>query len=137
MPLRLVILTILAWLVPPSQGRAETLAAGLTTCREVVSDAARLACYDGLVPVGQGDRFSGKGSGITPEFTVAAPRLMRFDSSDVIMVVYLLNEAGAVVQNLHRGGAGGGAFLIETPGRYHVQVNASGAWSVTVLPPSP
>ncbi|WP_417606525.1 hypothetical protein [Primorskyibacter flagellatus] len=135
MSLRLVMHAFLAWsLLPTSLSRADTLAAGLMTCREVVSDAARLACYDGLAPTVQGERFTGKGSGITPEFTVETPRLMRFDSADVIMVVYLLDDSGAVVQNLHRGGAGGGEFLIENPGRYHLQVNASGAWSVTVLP---
>ena len=134
MSLRLVTLTVLAGTGFPPQVSAEPLAAGWLTCREILSDTARLACYDALELSQTGERFTGKGSGITPEFTVETPRLMRFDSADVIMVVYLLDDSGAVVQNLHRGGAGGGEFLIETPGRYHLQVNASGAWSVTVLP---
>lgn len=99
-----------------------------------MSDARRLACYDALKAPATGDLFRGKGSGITPEFTVETPRLMRFDSADVIMVVYLLDEDGAVVQNLHRAGAGGGEHVIARPGRYHVQVNASGAWTVNILP---
>lgn len=127
--------TVLAVLGCPPDVSAKSLAAGLQACREIVSDAARLSCYDALVLPRAGDVFTGSGSGITPVFVVEAPRLMQFDSADVIMVAYLLDEADRVVQNLHRGGAGDGAFLIETPGRYHVQVNASGAWQVRVLPP--
>ena len=53
-------------------------------------------------------------------------------SSDAVMVVYLLNERDEVVQNLHRGGKGEGSYLIEMPGRYHVQVNATGHWKIRV-----
>ena len=61
----------------------------------------------------------GRGSGVTPQFEVATQRLMTFESSDAVMVVYLLNERDEVVQNLHKGGKGEGFFLIEVPGRYH------------------
>lgn len=132
MPGRLVTLSFVAGCFIPYQSPATPLAAGLVTCREVISDVERLTCYDRLADTGQGEQFNGQGSGITPTFEVAAPRLMTFESEDAVMVVYLLNAQDEVVQNLHRGGAGGGSFLIETPGQYHVQVNATGRWTIRV-----
>lgn len=89
----------------------------------------RLACYDSLT-VSAELEITGKGSAVTDPFTLAAPRLLRFESDDAIMVVYLLNEAGSVVQNLHRGGAGEGRHLIKEPGTYRIQVNATGGWAL-------
>lgn len=103
-------------------------------CREVPEPEARLACYDALtVPADL--EVTGKGSAVTDPFRITEPRLLRFESDDAIMVVYLLDEAGAVVQNLHRGGAGAGEHLIEEPGQYSVQVNATGGWSLRLEAP--
>ncbi|TQD37353.1 hypothetical protein ACTTAK_07190 [Rhodobacter capsulatus] len=137
MSLRLVTGAFLAALGSPPDAAAKSLAAGLQTCREIPSDTARLACYDRLAVPDPGEVFIGRGNGITPAFEVAAPRLMRFESADVIMVIYLLDAADRVVQNLHLGGAGGGEYLIKTPGRYHVQVNATGGWRIDLAPPVP
>lgn len=90
---------------------------------------ARLTCYDALMSSVELS-IDGAGSAVTELFQVTAPRILRFHSSDAIMVVYLLNEAGDVVQNLHRGGAGEGRYLIQHPGLYRVQVNATGGWSL-------
>ncbi|MBY5986321.1 hypothetical protein [Roseovarius atlanticus] len=91
-----------------------------------------MTCFDELAAAEDAEEFTGSGSGVTPQFDVVAPRLMTFESSDAVMVVYLLNERDEVVQNLHRGGKGEGSYLIEMPGRYHVQVNATGHWKIRV-----
>jgi hypothetical protein len=109
-------------------------AADLSLCAALDRDAERLACYDRLAGRAQMAAFSGKGGGVTPPFTVTAPTLLRFESADAIMVVYLLNADGTVAQNLHKGGVGVGEHLIETPGAYSVQVNASGGWRVWLAP---
>lgn len=116
----------------PSHGLADPVAAGLSACRQIASDAKRLDCFDELAAVEDVEEFTGSGSGVTPQFEVATPRLMTFESSDAVMVAYLLNERDEVVQNLHKGGKGEGFFLIEIPGRYHVQVNATGQWKIRV-----
>ncbi len=109
--------------------------ADLAACRALSDDGARLACYDAL-PVPGMAAFSGKGSGMAGPFTVTRPQMLGFQSDDAILVAYLLDDAtGAVVQNLHHGGAGMGHFLIETPGTYRVQVNASGGWRIELSAP--
>ncbi|MEM0950358.1 MAG: hypothetical protein AAGK37_23410 [Pseudomonadota bacterium] len=115
-------------------GFAEPLAAQLMVCREISQPEARLECYDGLA-VRADLEVIGKGSAVTDPFTITEPRVLRFESEDAIMVVYLLNDAGDVVQNLHRGGAGVGEHLIEDPGQYRVQVNATGGWFLRLEAP--
>lgn len=122
---------IIGWLAP-SQVMADPVATGLNACRQIASDARRLTCFDELAAAEDAEEFTGSGSGVTPQFDVVTPRLMTFESSDAVMVVYLLNERDEVVQNLHRGGKGEGSYLIEMPGRYHVQVNATGHWKIRV-----
>lgn len=133
MPVRLVI-AALAISGLSAEGFAGPLADRLLACRALKPPDARLRCYDALVP-STDLAIDGKGSAVTDLFTVSAPRLLRFESADAIMVVYLLDEAGKVVQNLHRGGAGEGQHLIELPGTYRVQVNATGGWSLRLEVP--
>lgn len=129
MPHRLVAVISLAACSSGTMAAAESLAAELQFCREIYSNEDRLACYDGLTsPVELS--IDGKGSAVTQLFEVTEPRVLRFQSSDAIMVVYLLNQDGEVVQNLHRGGAGEGQHVISYPGHYRVQVNATGGWSL-------
>ena len=131
MPRRLVIrrLVILVGLL------AAPAHADLAACRALSDEGARLACYDAL-PVPGTTAFQGKGSGMAGPFSVTDPQMLAFESDDAILVAYLLNDkTGEVVQNLHRGGAGIGHFLIETPGTYRVQVNASGGWRIDLSPP--
>lgn len=106
--------------------------AGFAACRGLASDAARLGCYDALpVPEQAANlRFNGAGSALTAPFDVGTRARLSFTSDDAIFVAYLLDPEGRVVQNLHRGGAGQGEFLIEAPGRYRLQINASGGWRV-------
>lgn len=125
----------LAFVFAPAPARADDLAAGLRACRGEASDGRRLACYDALDAKRLLASFAGAGSGTTAAFDVAGPSLLRFESLDVIMVVYLLGADGQVVQNLHRGGAGTGSFLIEEAGVYRVQVDASGGWRISVEEP--
>lgn len=114
---------------------AAALADSLRACRGIVGASARLACYDALTPGGPEHAFRGAGSAELPQFAIPGPRLLRFTSDDAVMVLYLLNASGEVVKNLHRAGAGEGAFLIETPGEYSLQVNATGGWTIRIETP--
>lgn len=114
---------------------ASPLVDSLRACRGIAGASARLACYDALAPGGPEHAFRGAGSAELPRFTITGPRLLRFTSDDAVMVLYLLNARGEVVKNLHRAGAGEGAFLIETPGEYSLQVNATGGWTIRVDAP--
>ncbi|SEN77523.1 hypothetical protein SAMN04489859_101646 [Paracoccus alcaliphilus] len=115
---------------------AQPFQPAFAACRAVQAAKARLACYDALpLPEAEATTFRGAGSGMAGPFQVTGPQMMRFHSDDAIFVAYLLDGEGQVVQNLHHGGAGEGAFLIETPGTYRVQVNASGGWRVMLSPP--
>lgn len=129
MPVRLV--ALIAALIP-NGAVADILATSLGTCRAISDNQTRLACYDALPLPGSGEVFEGKGNGVTPPFDISAPRLLNFESNDAVMIAYLLDDGGRVIQNLHRGGAGRGSYLIETPGRYHLQVNATGGWRMTL-----
>lgn len=132
MPRRLVITALLLMAGPAS---ALDLAAGLKACRSEADQARRLDCYDALaghVPVIE---FNGVRNRILPSFEVTAPLRLVFESMDAIMVVYLLDASGAVVQNLHQAGSGSGSFMIEKPGRYGLQVNASGGWQIRLEQP--
>lgn len=128
MPGRLVIAALL--LAGPAAGR--DLSAGLAECRALSQDGARLACFDRLAHPGDVVEFHGAGSRITPQFAITRPSRMTFISADVVMVIYLLDEGGKVVQNFHQAGAGQGTFLIERPGTYSLQINATGGWRVEV-----
>lgn len=112
---------------------AADLEAAVAACRAVADPQARLACYDAAAQ-GVGARFSGRLSGMTEPFDIAAPTLLRFASDDAVLVLYVLDAAGSVVQNLNQAGVGEGRFLIEAPGRYRLQINASGGWRVWLEP---
>ncbi len=124
---------ILALLFAAAAAQAD----GLGACRALTEAAARLACYDAL-PLPDAAavvEFHGKGGGMTDAFDVTAPQMLTYESDDVVLVAYLLDASGAVVQNLHRAGIGAGQYLIQTPGSYRVQVNATGSWRVAVSAP--
>ncbi len=131
----LVPLVLTLFLPPPALAR--DLAQDVALCRAIGADAARLACYDRLAAPKAVARFDGNGGAITPLFTLTAPGRLNFTSRDAVMVIYLLDKDGAVVRNLHRAGAGDGTFLIADPGSYSLQINATGAWRVEILPEEP
>ncbi|MEM1346612.1 MAG: hypothetical protein AAGI34_18795 [Pseudomonadota bacterium] len=114
---------------------AADLADGLAGCAAISANQDRLACFDRLAEQATTDVFSGKGGGMTGAFTVETPRLLHFESSDVIMIATLLRADGSVAQNLHQAGRGVGRHLIAIPGEYRLQVDASGAWRVWLSTP--
>ena len=63
-------------------------------------------------------------------FTLDVPTRLRYRSQGVIFVLYVLNERGEVLQNLHLGGAGDGDYLIAEPGRYSLQIDGSARWQI-------
>ncbi len=135
MSVRLVILS-LTGAVAIFPLTAAAFGSSFAACRAMQEDTARLACYDALpMPRTDTAEFRGAGNGMAGPFDVTGPQMMRFRSDDAIFVAYLLDENGQVVQNLHHGGAGEGAFLIERPGTYRVQVNATGGWAITLSVP--
>lgn len=126
------LVSITCCLLVPCAAMAQQLPEALAACRGIAENDKRLACYD-AIPEDQNDLvFSGSGSAVTPFFDVESTRNMQFESQDVIMVLYLLDEQGQVVQNLHLGGASRSTYQIDVPGRYQLQVNASGGWRITL-----
>jgi len=126
----------LASLVFALIGACGTAVAGtaIAGCRTVADDAARLACYDGLAMRDEGWQAQGVGFAVTDEVTAKAGDVLGFENRDAVLVITLLDASGAVVQNLHHGGQGEGRHLIAAPGRYRVQVSASGGWAVWLEP---
>lgn len=114
---------------------AQDLASDLLACRKLGEEPARLACYDALQVHVAFSEFSGAGSRVIAPFDLPGPARLVFESMDAIMVVYLLDESGQVIQNLHQAGAGRGAHMIEQAGRYGIQVNASGGWRLRLETP--
>lgn len=115
---------------------AGPLETALRACRALSQDdGARLRCYDALDMRAPAFHLAGHGSALSPPFEVEAHGRLVFESTDVIFVAYLLDAQGRVVQNLHHGGAGTGMFEIAAPGRYQVQINASGGWRVWLEAP--
>lgn len=134
MPRRLVRAVLLA-ATAAAPLSAQDLASDLLACRKLGEGPARLACYDGLQVRVAFSEFSGAGSRVIAPFDLPNPARLVFESMDAIMVVYLLDETGQVIQNLHQAGAGSGAYMIDRPGRYGIQVNASGGWRLRLESP--
>lgn len=133
MSIRLVTIALVAALAAPPAG-AEGLKQAMETCRTLTQAAERLACYDRLPAVVPSAVFTGFGNGVTAPFGIAAAQVLRIESADIIMVGYLLREDGSVALNLHKGGQGVLETLIAEPGRYSLQINASGAWKAWLSP---
>lgn len=106
----------------------------LQTCREELQQEERLACYDALARQNAPPRFSGKLSYKTKPFLLERAHLLRFRSQGVIFVLYLLDEQGNVLQNLHLGGGGEDSHLIEKPGTYSLQIDGSARWQIWLDP---
>lgn len=110
----------------------------LTRCRQMVSDAPRLACYDALADGRQLARpppkFEGRHNLVTDKFVIDRPTILRFRSLGVIFVMYLKDDKGEVVQNLHIGGVGEDEYLIDTPGTYFLQINGAEEWQIWLEP---
>lgn len=109
----------------------------LARCAAIPADSDRLACYDALARDRAGPIFSGFGNGATGIFSTSGPATLVYESEDVILVLYLEDDTGRLVQNLHLGGRGEGRYPLPGPGRYRVQVDASGGWRIRVVESRP
>lgn len=103
-------------------------------CREIEADDRRLACYDRLRSHFEPPRFQGRLSATTPLFAVEHRALLRYQSDGPIFVMYLEDEHGNVVQNLHLGGGGEASWMIEGSGAYRLEVSGSDSWRIWVEP---
>ena len=112
-------------------------AADLQSCAAIEQNDKRLACFDALAAASSGVSFAGFGNGSTDVFEITAPATLEYSSDDVVLIVYLRDDSGRLVQNLHLGGQGKAYYGIETPGRYRLQVDATGGWRMRVLPGPP
>lgn len=110
------------------------IVAALHSCRALVEPEARLRCYDNVARHNSPPRFAGKLGMRTGLFRIDRPSILRFRSDGVIFVLYLLDENGSVVQNLHIGGAGEDTYLIEKPGTYSLQIDGSAEWRIWLDP---
>ncbi|MBK4217668.1 hypothetical protein JJJ17_17185 [Paracoccus caeni] len=126
---RLVTLALVLAALPAGAQQSE-LAASIAACRLETETAARLQCYDKLPVRDRRMDIKGFGTYITPPFDLSAPMMLNFESMDAVLVVYLLDSEGEVVQNLHQAGVGINQYAIPRPGRYSVQINASGGWRI-------
>lgn len=120
-----------AELTPRQQG---DLADQLQACRRTADGAQRLACFDELARRNAPPRFAGKLGVRTAPFAIDRPHMLRFRSDGVIFVLYVLDSAGGVVQNLHIGGSGEDEYLIEQPGTYSLQIDGSAEWRIWLDP---
>lgn len=112
----------------------DDLRGALQECRAELQEVERLACYDLLAKKNAPPDYAGKLGFRTPQFALANPTRLRFRSQGVIFVLYVLNERGDVLQNLHLGGGGEGDYLIREPGRYSLQIDGSARWEIWLDP---
>ncbi len=124
----------LALLLPACAAQAEPAGEALSACRRLAPAAERLACYDALAQRQAAPRFSGTRSVVTEPFVLLGPHRLRFSSEGAIFVLYLMDAAGNVIQNLHLGGGGEGSYRIEQPGTYHLRVNGAEGWRIWLDP---
>lgn len=117
--------------------RADEALSRLQKCRLILNSGERLACYDREAAHVAPPRWQGRLSLVTEKFNIEAPTVLRFASEGVIFVLYLKDDAGEVVQNLHIGGGGEDRFLIEKPGTYFLQINGSEGWRIWLEPSLP
>jgi hypothetical protein len=110
--------------------------ADLQACRTVAADAERLACFDREAARLAPPRFAGRHGRITEPFTIERPTSLRFQSDVAIFVMYLKDLEDRVLQNLHLGGSGEDTHLIERPGTYRLEINASESWRIWLEEPS-
>lgn len=103
-------------------------------CAIIKGDQERLACFDRVAAKLSAPRFEGRLGLSTELFDITSPTQLRYQSDGVIFVLYLKDEKGEVLQNLHIGGGGEATYLIEKPGRYSLQINGSEGWRIWLEP---
>lgn len=115
-----------------ANGARADAAADLRGCAELGEDAARLACFDRIAAALAAPGFAGFGNAETPVFEARGPADLVYASEDAVLVIYLLTETGELIRNLHMGGVGEARYPLPGPGRYRLQVDATGGWRVRV-----
>lgn len=133
-------LAVLCAFAPPAlaaqdQIEAKTMRDAWRHCHAVEAADKRLACYDGLQDKFEPPYFHGGFATTLPFFNTLGPTLLRYQSDSVIFVMYLKDEHGEVLQNLHIGGGGEATYRIPEAGKYQLQVNGSDSWRVWIDPP--
>lgn len=103
-------------------------------CRNLDDAKARLACFDAAIVKLNAPTFEGRLGLTTEPFQISGPTQLRYQSDGVIFVLYLKDEHGNVLQNLHIGGGGEGTYIIASRGTYALQINGSESWRVWIEP---
>lgn len=109
-------------------------AASLQACRDIADGGQRLDCYDALAGRSSAPKFAGRLTATTERFTITRPHVLRYESDGPIFVMYLKNDAGEVLQNLHIGGGGQQTYVISDPGTYFLTVSGSETWRIWLDP---
>lgn len=124
------------WTVPAfaDQRLEEELKRSFAECKAMEGAEAKLACYERIGQRFSPPTFQGRLTLQTEPFDIDRPTLIRFESDGVIFVMYLKDERGDVVQNLHIGGGGASEYLVEKPGRYSLLINGAESWRVWIEP---
>lgn len=105
-----------------------------SVCRVMTEPGEKIACYDRLVDKLTPPTFRGRLTLQTDVFEIDRPTRIRFESEGVIFVMYLKNERGEVLQNLHIGGGGEDSFVVDKAGKYSLLINGAEYWSVWLEP---
>lgn len=119
-----------------SQGSHEIVKA-LQRCRAIKLAETRLSCFDDVASRNSPPKYAGKLGYKTAPFKIERPHVLRYRSKGVIFVLYVLDEKGEVIQNLHIGGGGEETYILETPGTYALQIDGSAGWKIWIDPVEP
>lgn len=136
-PRWLAMLALAGWWSFPAvadQRLEEDLKRAFAECKATDGTEARLACYERIGQRFSAPTFQGRLTLQTELFEIDRPTLIRFESDGVIFVMYLKDERGDVVQNLHIGGGGASDYLVEKPGKYSLLINGAESWRVWIEP---
>lgn len=109
-------------------------AEALQHCLKMKGEQQRLYCYDQAARKFSAPTFKGRLGKITKPFTLNKPQKLRFRSYGVIFVLYLRDEKGHVLQNLHIGGGGEDEYIIRKPGVYSLKIHGSASWEIWLEP---
>lgn len=110
------------------------LSKALAACHGTADTQERLKCYDAIALLASPPKFSGRLTATTDRFTITTPHVLRYESDGPIFVMYLKNDAGDVLQNLHIGGGGQERYVIAEPGTYFLTISGSETWRIWLDP---
>lgn len=129
-----VLLTVAAGDAATANESSHDVGKALAACHGMSDGAERLKCYDAIALQLSPPKFSGRLTATTERFTITAPQILRYESDGPIFVMYLKNDEGEVLQNLHIGGGGQERFVIEKPGTYFLSISGSETWRIWLDP---